>query len=66
MVKYLQGLLARLKEPSTHASLAVLALVASNVAVQHGVDPHVIAQAGEAAGATFGVLGALLPEVSGS
>jgi hypothetical protein len=62
MVKFLQGLLARLKEPSTHASLAALAGVAGYAAIQSGMDPHAVAQAGVAAQATFGLLGALLPE----
>ncbi|SKC92280.1 hypothetical protein [Paraburkholderia hospita] len=62
MVKFLQGLVARLKEPSTHASLAALAGVASAVAISNGMDAHTVAQVGVAAQASFGLLGALLPE----
>lgn len=62
MVRFLQGLVARLKEPSTHASLAALAGVASAVAIGNGMDAHTVSQVGIAGSAVFGLLGALLPE----
>jgi hypothetical protein len=59
-------LFQRLKEPSTHASLAALAGVAGYMALQAGIDPQTVAQVGVAAQAGFGLLGALLPEGSGA
>ncbi|OMG73133.1 hypothetical protein [Burkholderia ubonensis] len=53
---------ARLQEPSTHAALAGLTGVASQVAVAFGVDPHLVATVGTAAASLFGLLGVFLSE----
>ncbi|KAB0637258.1 hypothetical protein WT29_23310 [Burkholderia stagnalis] len=57
---------ARLTEPSTHAALAGLAGVASQIAVQFGADPHTVATVGTAAASLFGILGVFLSEGKGT
>lgn len=55
---------ARLQEPSTHAALASLAAVGTQVAVAQGADPHVVGAVGTALSAIFGLLGVFLGEKS--
>jgi len=55
---------ARLMEPSTHAALASLAAVGTQVAVAQGADPHVVGAVGTALSAIFGLLGVFLGEKS--
>jgi hypothetical protein len=55
---------ARLKEPSTHAALAGLAGLASQVAVAQGADPAIVTAVGGALSGIFGLLGVFLGEKS--
>lgn len=55
---------ARLQEPSTHAALAGLAGIATQVAMSNGADPHLVGAVGTALSAVFGLLGVFLGEKS--
>lgn len=55
---------ARLQEPSTHAALASLAAVGTQVAVANGVAPATVGMVGTALSAVFGLLGVFLGEKS--
>ncbi len=57
---------ARLQEPSTHAALAGLSAVATQVAVANGADPHVVGMVGTALSSLFGLLGVFLSEGKGT
>ena len=56
---------ARPQEPSTHAALAGLAGIATQVAVANGADPHVVGAVGTALSSLFGLLAVFLPEGKG-
>lgn len=58
----MKAFFARLQEPSTHAALAGLSMVAAQGAVSLGADPHVIGAIGTAGAALFGLLGVFLHE----
>lgn len=60
----MNGFLARLQEPSTHAALSSLAAVGSSVAVANGADPHTVGLIGAALSAIFGLFGVFLGEKS--
>ncbi|WP_423394439.1 hypothetical protein [Burkholderia sp. LMG 21824] len=62
----MMNIFARLAEPSTHAALAGLAAVGSQLAVANGADPHVVGAIGTALSALFGLIGVFLPESSGT
>ncbi|QQK04579.1 hypothetical protein JFN94_24815 [Burkholderia anthina] len=57
---------ARLMEPSTHAALAGLAGVGSQLAIANGADPHTVGAIGTAVSALFGLLAVFMPEGSGA
>jgi hypothetical protein len=59
---FLATLFARLQEPSTHAALAGLSAIGTQIAVANGADPHVVGAIGTAASSVFGLLGVFLSE----
>lgn len=61
-MQFLANFFARLKEPSTHAALAGLSAVGTQLAIANGADPHVIGAIGTAASSIFGLLGVFLGE----
>ncbi|CAG4928237.1 hypothetical protein [Paraburkholderia saeva] len=58
----MKAFFARLQEPSTHAALAGLSAVATQIAIGQGADPHVVGAVGTAAASIFGLLGVFLGE----
>lgn len=61
-MSFLANFFARLQEPSTHAALAGLSAVGTQLAVANGADPHVVGAIGTAASSIFGLLGIFLAE----
>lgn len=61
-MSFLSSLFARLQEPSTHAALAGLAAVGTQIAVANGADPHIVGAIGTAASSVFGLLGVFMSE----
>lgn len=59
---FLATFFARLQEPSTHAALAGLSAVGTQLAVANGADPHVVGAVGTALSSIFGLLGVFLSE----
>jgi hypothetical protein len=59
---FLATFFARLQEPSTHAALAGLSAVGTQLAVANGADPHVVGAVGTALSSIFGLLGVFLGE----
>jgi hypothetical protein len=59
---FLSKFFARLQEPSTHAALAGLSAIGTQIAVANGADPHVVGAIGTAASSIFGLLGVFLSE----
>ena len=61
-MSFLSKFFARLQEPSTHAALAGLSAIGTQIAVANGADPHVVGAIGTAASSIFGLLGVFLAE----
>lgn len=59
---FLSNFFARLQEPSTHAALAGLTAVGTQLAVANGADPHVIGAVGTALSSVFGLIGVFMSE----
>lgn len=59
---FLANFFARLQEPSTHAALAGLSAVGSQLAVANGADPHVVGAVGTVLSSLFGLIAVFMPE----
>jgi hypothetical protein len=60
----MNGFLARLQEPSTHAALSSLAGIASSIAVSQGANAATVGAVGATLSAIFGLIGVFMGEKS--